>query len=47
MNGEKFVVYAGRIFRYRSGDKVGCAEAKEYGLSVGVPESQLDWDEHE
>jgi hypothetical protein len=47
VNGETFVVYAGRVFRYPSGDKAGRAEAEDYGRSVGVPEQQLDWDEHE
>ncbi len=45
--GEVFVVYAARIFRYRSGDRVARAEAEEYGRSVGVPEPQLAWDEYE
>ncbi len=45
VGGETFVVYAGRVFRYRSGDTAGRAEAEEYGRSVGVPEPQLDWDE--
>lgn len=47
VNGETFVIYAGRIFRYPSGDKTGRAEAQEYGRSVGVPEPQLDWAERE
>ena len=47
VRGETFVVYAGRVFRYPSGDKVGRAEAEEHGRSVGVPEPQLDWDEYE
>jgi len=46
-NGESFVIYAHRIFRYPSGDAAGRAEAEEYGRSVGVPEAQLDWDEAE
>jgi hypothetical protein len=40
---ETFVVYSGRTFRYRRGDKPGREEAAAYGRSVGVPESQLDW----
>jgi hypothetical protein len=47
VNRETFVVYAGRVFRYPSGDKAGRAEAEDYGRSVGVPEPQLDWDENE
>lgn len=46
-NGETFVIYADRIFRYPSGDKEGRVEAEQYGRSVGVPETQLDWDEYE
>jgi len=41
--GEKFVIFARRIFRYAAGDKTGRAEAEAYGRSVGVPDSQLDW----
>jgi hypothetical protein len=47
VNGETFVIYAGRVFRYSSGDKAARAEAEEYGRSIGVPEAQLDWDECE
>jgi hypothetical protein len=47
VNGETFVVYAGRVFRYSSGDEARRAEVEEHGRSVGVPESQLDWDEYE
>ncbi|AEH10260.1 MULTISPECIES: hypothetical protein [Protofrankia] len=39
----RFVIYAGRIFRYRRGDQAGRAEAVAYGRSMGVPEHQLDW----
>jgi hypothetical protein len=40
---EQVVVFAGRIFRYQRGDRAGRAEAVAYGISVGVPEGQLDW----
>ncbi|MEV0218834.1 hypothetical protein [Streptomyces sp. NPDC050704] len=40
---EVFVVFADRVFRYARGDAEGRAAAVEYGRSVGVPESQLDW----
>lgn len=40
---EVFVVFSGRVFRYRSGDRAGRARAEEYGRSAGVPEAQLDW----
>jgi hypothetical protein len=41
---ETFVIFANRIFRYRRGDEAARAEVAAYGRSVGVPESQLDWD---
>lgn len=47
VNGETFVIFARRIFRYPSGDAAKRAEAAEYGRSMGVPEPQLDWDEYE
>ena len=40
---ETFVVFAGRTFRYPRGDESGRGDAVEYGRSVGVPETQLDW----
>jgi hypothetical protein len=40
---ETFVVFAGRTFRYPRGDGPGRVAAAEFGRSVGVPESQLDW----
>jgi hypothetical protein len=43
VGGDHVVVFADRIFRYRSGDPAGRAEAVEYGRTVGVPEHQLDW----
>lgn len=42
---ERVVVFAGKVFRYRRGDKAGRAEAVAYGRSVGTPEHQLDWAE--
>lgn len=42
---ETFVVFAGRVFRYRRGDGRGRAEAAAHGRSVGVPDRQLDWPE--
>ena len=42
-DAETFVVFADRSFRYPRGDRAGRAAAVEYGRSVGVPESQLDW----
>jgi hypothetical protein len=40
---EMFVVFAGRIFRYPRGDRSERERVEEYGRSVGVPETQLDW----
>ena len=40
-----FVVFAGRIFRYRRGNQVGRAEAEAHARSIGVPDAQLDWPE--
>ncbi len=42
---ETFVVFAGRIFRYRRGDAPARAEVEQYARTVGVPEAQLDWPE--
>jgi len=42
-DAETFVVFADRSFRYPRGNRAGRAAAVEYGRSVGVPESQLDW----
>lgn len=39
----KYVVFAGRVFAYRRGDRVSYTEAAAYARSVGVPETQLDW----
>lgn len=40
---EHVVVFAGRIFRYRRGDRAGRAGAMDYGRAMGVPENELDW----
>ncbi len=40
-----FVVFGGRVFKYRRGGRQGRAEAQAYGRSLGLPESQLDWGE--
>jgi hypothetical protein len=44
-SGEKFVVFAGRVFRYRRGDELGRADAEAYARARGVPQAQLDWPE--
>jgi hypothetical protein len=40
---EVFVVFSGRVFRYRRGDSFERTKAEDYGRSIGVPEAQLDW----
>ena len=45
LDDETFVIFADRIFRYRLDDHAGRAEAAAYGRSVGVPDTQLDWDD--
>ncbi len=42
---ETFVVFAGRVFRYQRGREDGREQAQTYALSVGVPQTQLDWPE--
>jgi hypothetical protein len=42
---ETFIVYPGRVFRYRRGDAEGRARAQAFGLNLGVPGPQLDWTE--
>lgn len=40
---EIFVIFPGRVFRYRRGDGVAREEAKEFGRGLAIPEAQLDW----
>jgi hypothetical protein len=40
---ETFVIFPGRIFRYRRGDDTGRAEAQAHGRQLAIPEAQLDW----
>jgi hypothetical protein len=40
---ESFVIFPGRVFRYRRGDETGRAEAQAYGRQLAIPEPQLDW----
>ncbi|HET6774966.1 MAG TPA: hypothetical protein VFH36_16745 [Acidimicrobiales bacterium] len=42
---ETFVVFAGRVFRYRRGEAPGRERAAAYARSIGIPESQIDWPE--
>jgi hypothetical protein len=40
---EIFVIFPGRVFRYRRGDDASREEAKEFGRGLAIPEAQLDW----
>jgi hypothetical protein len=40
---ESFIVFSGRLFRYRRGDVTGRREAQAYARALRVPERQLDW----
>ena len=40
---EHVVVFAGRVFRYRKGDRAARDEVVAYGRAAGTPEHQLDW----
>ncbi|MGW7681996.1 hypothetical protein ACWGID_14720 [Kribbella sp. NPDC054772] len=40
---ESFVIFPGRVFRYRRGDDAAREEAKEFGRGLAIPEQQLDW----
>lgn len=40
---EHWVIFPGRIFRYRIGDQEARARAVDHGRRLGVPEHQLDW----
>ena len=40
-----YVVFAGRVFKYAKGDAQARAEVRSYAVSVGVPESQIDYGE--
>jgi hypothetical protein len=40
-----YVIFEGRVFRYAKGDEEARAEVEAYAVSVGIPESQIDWGE--
>ncbi len=42
---DKFIVFAGRTFKYRRGQVEGRQAAADYARSHGVPEAQIDWPE--
>ncbi len=39
----EYVVFQGKVFKHRKGDKEDAMEAMEYGRSLGLPDHQLDW----
>lgn len=44
-NSEKiYVIYPDKFYKYQKGDKEKLREAKDYGLMIGIPQSQLDWE---
>ena len=42
---EHVVVFSGRVFRHKRGDRSRRAEAEAYARQVGVPKHQMDWGE--
>lgn len=40
---KKYIIYPGKIISYYLNDKNGMQEAIDYGKSIGIPDSQLDW----
>jgi hypothetical protein len=40
-----YVVFADRVFKYVKGDSEARTRAQEYAISVGIPQSQVDWGE--
>lgn len=40
---ETFVIFAGRTFRYPTGDREARSDAEAYARARGVPEAQIDW----
>ncbi len=37
------VIFPGRVFTYATADPAARRAAHDHGLSIGVPEAQLDW----
>ena len=40
-----YVIFHGKVFRYPKGDKEQRELARQYGLTLDIPERQLDWGE--
>ncbi len=45
VDNKEYVIFPEKIFKYNKGDKEKRKEAEDYGRSLGIPESQLDWEE--
>ena len=41
----KVLVFRNKVIRYLPGDAAGKRRAEEYCRSIGVPESQIDWND--
>jgi len=44
IHDKQFIIFPGKVFTYNKSDNSLAASAKDYGRSIGIPESQLDWD---
>lgn len=44
-NQEIYVIFKNKILKYKKGDDGGKNEVKAYARSLGIPESQLGWEE--
>ena len=42
---QKYVIFPGKVFCYPRGDVLQRAAAQQFGRTLGIPESQLDWGE--
>lgn len=40
---QEFVVFPGKVFRYKKADLESKATAKAFGREIEIPEAQLDW----
>ena len=43
--GQVYVVFPCKVFIYPKGDSQQRAATQQYGRSLGIPDSQLDWSE--
>ncbi len=39
----EYVIFPGKVFKYRKGNRVQKKAAKRYGRSIDIPDDQLDW----